>query len=138
MFKNEDNGPSMEGPNAAVNIANRRNYVRENLFTPLLLDEVTQLALHRLKGVVDHFVEWIVRAVVHLPFIGNELVSTRDRDIDADAELISFMMGVVRLLDCHVAAVDMVAKFFQPRRFFQDETFDLVRFFQTPISDLNR
>jgi hypothetical protein len=47
-------------------------------------------------------------------------------------------MCVIGLLDGHIAAVDMIAKFFQSRRIIQNEIVDLVRFFQTPIRDLNR
>ena len=99
---------------------------------------MAQLALHRFEGVVDHFVEGIVRAVVFLLFVGDELVTARNSDIYANPELISFVMGVVRLFDRHIAAVNVVAKFFQPCRFFKHEIVDLVRFFQTPISDFNR
>ncbi len=47
-------------------------------------------------------------------------------------------MGMIGLLDGHVAAVDVVAKFFKSRRIFQNEVVDLVGFFQTPVRDLNR
>ena len=46
--------------------------------------------------------------------------------------------GMIGLLDRHIAAVDVVAKFFQSRRIIQNEIVDLVGFFQTPIRDLNR
>ena len=105
---------------------------------PLDVDEVAQLALHCFKGVVDHFVEGIVRAVVLLLFVGDELVTVRNGHVNANTILISFVMGVVRLLDRHIAAVNVIAEFFQPRGFFQYEIVDLVGFFQTPITDLNR
>jgi len=47
-------------------------------------------------------------------------------------------MSVIGLLNGHVTAIDMVAKFFQSRGIIQNEIVDLVRFFQTPIRDLNR
>ena len=47
-------------------------------------------------------------------------------------------MGVIGLLDGDIAAVDVVAKSFQTRRIIQNEIVDLVRFFQTPVSNLNR
>jgi hypothetical protein len=47
-------------------------------------------------------------------------------------------MGVIGLLDGDIAAVDVVAKFFQTRCIIQNESVDLVRFFQTPISDSHR
>jgi hypothetical protein len=47
-------------------------------------------------------------------------------------------MRVIRLLDGHIAAVDVVAKFFEPCGVIQNEIVDLVRFFQTPIRYLNR
>jgi len=107
-------------------------------FAPLDVNEVTQLALHRFKGVVDHFVKRIVSAVVLLLFVGDELVTARNRHVNANTVLISFVMGVVRLFDRHITAVNVIAEFFQPRGFVQYEIVDLVRFFQTPITDLNR
>ena len=48
-------------------------------------------------------------------FVGNKLVTARNSHIDANTVLISFVMGVVRLFDRHIAAVNVIAKFFQPR-----------------------
>jgi hypothetical protein len=107
-------------------------------FAPLLFNNAAQLALHRFESVVDHFVEGFVRAVVHLSFIGHQLVAARNGHIDATAVRISFLMSVIGLLDGDIAAVDVVAKFLQTRGIIQNEIVDLVRFFQTPISDLNR
>lgn len=107
-------------------------------FAPLDVDEVAQLPLHRFEGIVDHFVKRIVRAVVFLLFVGDKLVTARNRHINANTELISFVMGMVRLFDRHIAAVNVIAEFFQPRGFVQYEIVDLVGFFQTPITDLNR
>jgi hypothetical protein len=45
---------------------------------------------------------------------------------------------VIGLFDGHIAAVDVVAKSLKSRCIFQNEVVDLVRFFQTPIRDLNR
>ena len=47
-------------------------------------------------------------------------------------------MGVIGLLDGYVAAVDVIAKFFESRCIIQNEVVDLVGFFQTPVRDLNR
>ena len=47
-------------------------------------------------------------------------------------------MRVIGLLNGDIAAVDVVAKSFQSRCIIQNEIVDLVRFFQTPVSDLNR
>ena len=107
-------------------------------FTPLLVHDAAQLALHRFESVVDHFVERLVRAVVHLPLVSDQLVPSRHGHIDPAPTRVSLVMGVIGLLDGHVAAVDVVAKFFQSRRIFQNEIVDLVRFFQTPVRDFNR
>ena len=107
-------------------------------FPPLNVDEVAQLALHGFEGVVDHFVEGVVGAVVLLLFVGNKLVTARNGHVNANTVLISFVMGVVRLFDRDVAAINVVAEFLEPRGFVQHEIVDLVGFFQTPITDLNR
>jgi hypothetical protein len=106
-------------------------------FAPLLFDHAAQLALHCFERVVDHFVERLVRAVAHLFFVGYELVTACHSHIDAAPVRIPLLMGVIGLLDGYVTAVDVVAKSFQPRRIIQNEIVDLVRFFQTPVSDLN-
>jgi hypothetical protein len=74
-----------------------------------------------------------MRAVVHSPFVRDQLVTRSYGHIDPASVRISFLMRVVRLLDRYVAAVDVVAKFFQSRCIFQNDVVDLVRFFQTPI-----
>ena len=107
-------------------------------FPPLNVDEVAQLALHGFKGVVDHFVKRIVGAVVFLLLVGDEFVTARNGHVNANTVLISFVMGVVRLFDRDVAAINVVAEFLEPRGFVQHEIVDLVGFFQTPITDLNR
>src|SRR5262249_45446616 len=106
--------------------------------TSLLVHDAAQFALHGFESVVDHFVKRLVRAVVHLPFISNELVATRNGQINAAAIRISFVMRVISLLNRHIAAVDVVAKSFQSRRIFQNEIVNLVGFFQTPVRDFNR
>jgi hypothetical protein len=77
-------------------------------------------------------------AVVHSPFVRDQLVTRPYGHIDAASVRIAFLMRVIGLLDRHIAAVDVVAEFFKSRRIFQYEIVDLVRFFQTPIRDLNR
>ena len=104
----------------------------------LLVHDAAQFTLHCFESVVDHFVERLVGAIVRLPFISNQLVATRHGHIDAAAVRIPLVVRVIGLLDGHVAAVDVIAKFFQSRRIFQNEIVDLVGFFQTPVRDLNR
>ena len=105
----------------------RRPGIRVRFYVAsLLVHDAAQLALHRLERVVDHFVQRLVRAVIHLPFISDQLVATRHSHIDAAPVRISFMMRVIGLLDGHVAAVDVVAKFLQPRGIIQNEIVDLV------------
>jgi len=104
----------------------------------LLVHDAAQLALHRLERVVDHFVQRLVRAVIHLPFISDQLVATRHSHIDAAPVRIPLVMRVIGLLDGYVAAIDVVAKFFKSRRIIQNKVVDLVGFFQTPVRDLNR
>ena len=100
---------------------------------PLLVHDAAQLALHGFERVVDHLVERLVRAVVRLPFIGDKLVPRPHGDVNSAPVRISFLMRVIGLLDGHIAAVDVVAKFFQSRCIIQNESVDLVRFFQTPV-----
>ena len=107
-------------------------------FAPLFFNNATQLPLHRFKSVMDNLVERLVRAVGLLLFIGHEFVTARNGHIDATTVRISFLVGVIGLLDGDIAAVNVVAKFLQPRRFFEHEIVDLVGFLQTPITDLNR
>ena len=45
-------------------------------------------------------------AVVHLSFVGRQFVTSRNSHIDATPVRISFLMGVVGLLDGHVIAID--------------------------------
>ena len=107
-------------------------------FASLLVHDTTQFAFHRFERVMNHFVEQLVRAVVRLPFVGDQFVAPRHGHIDAAPVRITFLMSVIGLLDGHITAVDVVAKFFEPRGVIQNEIVDLVRFFQTPIRDLNR
>ncbi len=87
---------------------------------------MTQLALHRLKRVVDHFGERLVRTVVHLFLVAHQFVPRRHRHIDPAAIRIAFVMGVIRLLNRDVAPIDVVAKFLQPRSVIQNEIVDLI------------
>jgi hypothetical protein len=48
------------------------------------------------------------------------------------------LMSVIGLLNGDIAAVDVVAKFFKTSGIIQNESVDLVRFFQTPISGSHR
>jgi hypothetical protein len=104
---------------------------------PLLFHNATQLALHGLECVVDDFFERFVSTVIHLPFIGDKLVPRRHRHVDPAPVWIAFVMVVIGLLDCDVAAVDVITKSLESFCIIQNEIVGLVRFFQTPIRYLN-
>ena len=105
---------------------------------PLLIHNATQLALHGFKCVVDDFFQRFVSAVIHLLFIGHKFVPGRYGHVDPAPVWISFVMVVIGLLDCDIAAVDVITKFLESFCIIQNEIVDLVRFFQTPIRYLNR
>lgn len=100
---------------------------------PLLFHNTTQLSLHGFKCVVDDFFERFVSAVIHLLFIGYKLVSGRHGHVDPASVWIPFVMVVIGLLDCDIAAVDVITKSLESFCIIQNEIVDLVRFFQTPI-----
>src|SRR4030095_8176165 len=79
-------------------------------FAPLLFHNATQLALHGFECVMDDFFKWFVNAVIHLPFVGHKLVAGRHGHVDAAAVWIPFLMGVIGLFNCDIAAVDVIAK----------------------------
>ena len=106
--------------------------------TPLLFHNSTQLTLHGFECVVDDLFERFVVAVVHLPFIGHKLVARRHRHVDPAPVWVPFLMGVIRLLDSDIAAVDVITKSLKSFSIIQNEIVDLVRFFQTPIRYVNR
>ena len=106
-------------------------------FVALFLDDAPQLALHGFEGVMDHFFERGVGAVVHAFFVSDQFVAGRDGDVDPDPKRIPFLMGAVRLLDGDVATVDVVAEFFQARRFLEDGLVDGVGFIDAPIGDVD-
>jgi hypothetical protein len=117
----------------------RRTRIGVRLYVAaLLVHDAAQFALHRFERVVDHFVKRLVRAVVLLSFIGDHFVPSCDSHVDSAPVGITFLMGMIGLLDCHITPIDMVAKSFQSRRIIQNEIVDLVRLFQTPIRELNR
>jgi hypothetical protein len=60
----------------------------------------------------------------------------RDGDVDADPELVSLVMRMIGLLDRYVTPVDVIAEFFEPRRFLQDELVDCLRLFDPAIGDV--
>ena len=60
---------------AATNLLRRTRFGVRFHFASLHVDEMTQLALHRFKSVVDDFGNWFVRAVVLLFFVRDELVA---------------------------------------------------------------
>ena len=61
----------------------------------------------------------------------------RHGDIDPDSERISLLVRVVRLLDGDVAAVDVVAEFFQARCFIQHKLIDVVGFLDAAVGDVD-
>ena len=77
---------------------------------PLLFHNATQLTLHGFKCIVDDFFERFVSAVIHLSFIGHELVPRRHGHIDPASVWITFVMVVIGLLDGDIAAVDVITK----------------------------
>ena len=107
-------------------------------FVTLFLNDAPQFALHRFECVVDYFGERRMGAVVDPLLVGNQFVSRRDRHIDAHPEPISFLMSAVWLLDGHVAAIDVIAEFFQARRFLHDELIDVVGFRDAAVGDVYR
>jgi len=64
-------------------------------------------------------------------------VPGRHGHIDAAPVGISFLVSVISLLDGYVTAVDVIAKSLKAAGIIQNEIFDLVRFFQTTVGDLN-
>jgi hypothetical protein len=79
-------------------------------FASLLFHNTTQLALHGLKCVMDDFFERFVGAVIHLPFIDDKLVAWRHGHVDPAPVWVPFIMGVIWLLDCDIAAVNVITK----------------------------
>jgi hypothetical protein len=97
---------------------------------------MAQLSFHRLKGVVDNLGQRRVRPIVHLFLVSHEFMMRRDRDVDTDPELVPFLMGVIGLLDGYVTPVDVIAEFFKPRRFFQNEFVDRFRLINSTIRNI--
>ena len=106
-------------------------------FVPLFFDDPAQLALHGFESVVNHFGERSVGAVIHSLFVGHQFVAGRNGDVDSDPKGISFLMGMVRLFDRNVAAIDVIAEFFQARRFLEDKLIDVVGFRDAAIGDVD-
>jgi hypothetical protein len=102
-------------------------------FVPLFFHNATQLALHGLKCIVDNFFERFVSTVIPLPFISHKLMPRRNGHVDPTPVWIPFVMVVIGLLNCDIAAVDVITKSLEPFCILQNEIVDLVRFFQTPI-----
>jgi hypothetical protein len=103
------------------------------LLPALLLDERLELALHRLKGVVDDFAQRFVHFVRALSFIRDQLVAGWDGNVDPDAEWIPGMLGVIRMLNNDVAAADVIAEPIQARGLIANELVELVGFLDAPI-----
>src|SRR5438093_10599486 len=77
-------------------------------------------------------------AVIHLLFIGHELVPGCNGHVDTAPIRIPFLMSVIGLLNGDIAAVNVIAKSFESFRIIQNDFVNLVRFLQTPIRYLNR
>ena len=103
---------------------------------PLLVHHAAQLAFHDFEGVVHHFCQRIVRAVIDLFFFGHQLVTGRDGDVDSHPVLVSFFMGVIGLLDGNVAPAAVIAEFVQAFGFLQYHLFNAEGFFQATIRDI--
>jgi len=105
MEKSESNG----GKNTPKLF--RRTHVGVGFdFAPLPFHNATQLALHGFECVMDHFFQQFVSAVIHLSFIGHKLVPPCHRHVDPAPVWISFIVGVIGLLDGDIAAVDVITK----------------------------
>jgi hypothetical protein len=102
-------------------------------YAPLLVHDSAQFALHGFECIVDDFFERLVGAVIHLHLIRNELVPRCHGYVDTAPIRISFLVSMIGLLDGHIAAVDVIAKFLESCRIIQNETVNLLRFFDTPI-----
>jgi hypothetical protein len=102
----------------------------------LLLHEVPQLALHCLESVVDDLRKRGVRAIVHLLLVGDEFVMRRHGHVDPHSKLVSLLMRMIGLLDSDITAIDVVAEFFEPARFLQNELVELFRFLDATIGNI--
>lgn len=103
----------------------------------LSLYQVPQLPLHSLERIVYHFSQRLVCSVVHLLFLCHQLVPRRDGDIDAHTKLISFLVGMIGLLDCHVATADMIAKLVQARGLGAHHLFNPIALVESAVSDIH-
>ena len=104
----------------------------------LLVHYTTQFPLHGFECVVDDLLDRFVSTVIHLPFIGHKLVARRHGHVNAAPVWIAFVMVMIGLFDCDIAAVNVITKSLESLCIIQNDVVDLVRLFQTPIRDLNR
>src|ERR1041385_8924763 len=86
---------------------------------------------------MNHFFQRFVRTVVLLLFIGHEFVSWPYRHIDAAAERVTFLMGMVGLFDRYIASVNMVAKSSPTLGIIEDQSVNVIGFLHAAISDLD-
>ena len=96
------------------------------LFAALFLDEMAQLALHRFERVVNHFVERLVRTVIHLLFVAHQFMPWPNGHVDPATVWIPFLMGMIFLLNGDITAVDVIAKFVEPRGVSHYEVIELI------------
>ena len=80
---------------------------------PLFVYDAPQLALHNLEGVVHHFCQRIVCAIIDLFFFGHQLVTGRNGNVDSYPILVSFFVGVIGLFNGDIAPADVIAEFVQ-------------------------
>lgn len=103
----------------------------------LFFNDPAKLALHRLKSIVDHFRQRGVGTVVDPFLIGDQLVAGRDGNVDANPERITFLMGVIRLFDRHIAPVDVIAEFFEACRFLENELVYRLGFIDAAVGNVD-
>jgi hypothetical protein len=78
---------------------------------PLFVYNPAQLPFHYLECVVYYLRQRLMRAVIDLFFFRDQFVARRDGDVNPHAELVSFFVSVIRLLDSNVAPADVIAEF---------------------------
>jgi hypothetical protein len=117
-------------------VADEDRRIPIRLLPSLLFHEMAQLTFHRFERVVDDLGQGGVRAVVHLLFFGHQFLARRHGDIDAHAKLVSLLMRMIRLLDCDIAPIDVIAEFFEPSRFLQNKSVDRFRFFDAAVGNV--
>jgi hypothetical protein len=104
----------------------------------LLIYHSPELAFHGFERVVNCLVNGFLRAVVHLGFVGNKLVTARNRNVNSDADWVSFVMRVIWPFDSYIATINVIAKLIEPSRFFQNQLVNGLGFVDSTVGDLYR